>query len=117
MDSIHDLVQPVPLEMPPAREVVHEINLIDPDYKPTYHQPRCPDALRGELADKIDRYTKAGWWRPANVQSAAPMICVYKKDRHLRTVIDARKRNDNTIKDVVMSKFGSGPVRPILAEP
>src|SRR5271155_2576930 len=100
MDSIHDFVQPVPLEMPPAREVVHEINLIDPDYKPTYHQPRCPDALRGELADKIDRYTKVGWWRPASVQSAAPMICVYKKDRHLHTVIDGRKRNENTIKDV-----------------
>src|ERR1700677_3069974 len=32
--------------------------------------------------------------------STAPMICVYKKDRHLRTVIDSRKCNDNTIKDV-----------------
>src|ERR1700690_3517539 len=100
MDSIHDLVQPVPLVMPLVREVVHEINLIDPDYKPTYHQPRCPDALRGEFAKKIKRYTKAGWWQSASVQSAVPMICVYKKDRHLRTIIDSRKCNDNTIKDV-----------------
>ena len=86
--------------MPPVQEISHEINLIDPDLKPSYHLPKCPDVLCEELIQKIDRYTAAGWWKHANVPSAAPMICVYKKDRHLWTVIDGCKRNDNTIKDV-----------------
>jgi hypothetical protein len=34
------------------------------------------------------------------VSQAAPMLCIYKKDRHLRTVVDAHQRNDNTVKDV-----------------
>src|ERR1700677_4278125 len=91
---------PVPLVMPPVREISHEINLIDLDLKPSYHLPKCPDMLRKELIQKIDWYTAAGWWKCANVPSAAPMICVYKKDRHLRTIIDGCKCNNNTIKDV-----------------
>jgi hypothetical protein len=86
--------------MPPERDISHEINFIDPNYLPNYHQPRCPDVLREELVEKIERYTKAGWWVRANVPSAAPLLCVFKKDRRLRTVVDARKRNDNTTKDV-----------------
>src|ERR1700692_1698280 len=97
---ISDLTVPVPLKMPPERDISHEINFIDPNYLPNYHQPRCPDVLREELVEKIERYTKAGWWVRANVPSAAPLLCVYKKDRRLRTVVDARKRNDNTTKDV-----------------
>ena len=84
-NHIKNLTVPVPLVMPPVREISHEINLIDLDLKPSYHLPKCPDALREELIQKIDWYTAAGWWKRANVPSAAPMICVYKKDRHLRT--------------------------------
>jgi hypothetical protein len=28
------------------------------------------------------------------------MLCIHKKDKHLCTVVDARQRNDNTVKDV-----------------
>ena len=58
--------------------------------------------LREELheLDKIACYTRAGWWEPAQVEQAAPMLCVKKKTNKLRTVIDGRQRNDNTIKDV-----------------
>jgi hypothetical protein len=34
------------------------------------------------------------------VYQAAPLLCVPKKSGKLRTVVDARKRNDNTFKDV-----------------
>ena len=34
------------------------------------------------------------------VFQAAPLLCVPKKSGKLRTVVDARKRNDNTFKDV-----------------
>jgi len=100
MKHISDLVIPVPLVMPPLRDIVHEINLIDPNLKHRYHPPRCPDALREELVDKVEKYTTAGWWERTNVPNAAPMLCVRKKDGRLRTVIDARLQNDNTIKDV-----------------
>lgn len=29
------------------------------------------------------------------------MLCLPKKDRHLRTVVDCRQRNENTVKDVM----------------
>jgi hypothetical protein len=65
-----------------------------------YHLPRCPDALKTQLSDKIQRYTNAGWWEETNVPQAAPMLCMPKKSGKLRTVIDGRKQNDNTVKDV-----------------
>ena len=34
------------------------------------------------------------------VEQAAPLLCVAKKNGKLRTVVDARKKNDNTLKDV-----------------
>jgi hypothetical protein len=56
--------------------------------------------LQPQLREKIDRYTKAGWWVPVASTSAPPMLCIPKKNGKLRTVIDCRQRNDNTIKDL-----------------
>jgi len=54
-----------------------------------------------QLLDKIKLYKEAGWWVEANVPQAAPMLCITKKDgKKLCTALDARKRNDNTVKDV-----------------
>ena len=39
-------------------------------------------------------------WEMKPVYQAAPLLCVPKKNGKLRTVVDARKRNDNTHKDV-----------------
>ena len=35
-----------------------------------------------------------------SIPQAAPMLCIPKKTGKLRMVIDCRKRNDNTVKDV-----------------
>ena len=35
------------------------------------------------------------------VYQAAPLLCVAKKNSKLRTVVDTRKRNDNTHKDII----------------
>jgi hypothetical protein len=86
--------------LPPWREVNHEIHLIDPSKRYHYHLPRCPNSLRDEFYAKVNRYVNSGWWEPKSVSQAAPMLCLKKKDNHLRTVIDARQRNENTIKDV-----------------
>ena len=34
------------------------------------------------------------------MKQAAPLLCIPKKDGKLRTIVDARQRNDNTVKDV-----------------
>lgn len=95
-----DLLQPVPSRLPPIREISHTIPLIDEKKRYTYRLPKCPDALKGKLLEKIERYTAAGWWEPAQVEQAAPLLCIYKKDGGLRTVVDLRQRNENTVKDV-----------------
>ncbi|KAF9006390.1 hypothetical protein BDZ89DRAFT_965954 [Hymenopellis radicata] len=87
--------------MPPWREVNHEINLVDDDKRYHYHIPaRCPHSLRDELREKTQRYLRAGWWEACTVEQAAPLLCVPKKDGKLRTVVDLRQHNDNTVKDV-----------------
>jgi len=96
-----DVLTGVPERVPPFREINHKIPLIDDKKKYNYHLPRCPDAFKTQLLKKIQQYKKAGWWEETNVPQAAPMLCIPKKDGvSLRTPIDARKRNDNTEKDV-----------------
>ena len=100
VENASDILTGAPPVLPPLREVNHQIPLIDEDKRYKYHLPRCPDSLKSQLSDKIQRYTSAGWWEETNVSQAAPMMCVPKKSGKLRTVIDGRKRNENTEKDV-----------------
>ena len=100
LDEFADILGGVPDKLPPLRVINHTIPLIDPEKRYRYYMPRCPDSLRGQLAEKIDRYMRAGWWEPKTVSQAAPMLCIPKKDGKLRTTIDCRERNSNTIKDV-----------------
>lgn len=95
-----DMMAGVPEELPPLRDVNHEINLVDENKRYLYHKPSCPESLRLELREKTERYVRAEWWVPTAVIMAAPVLCLRKKDGHLRTVMDLRQRNDNTIKDI-----------------
>ena len=95
-----DILGGAPPELPPLREVNHRIPLIDEGKRYTYHLPRCPDSLRQQLSDKIRQYMEAGWWEMKSTPQAAPMLCIPKKNGKLRTVVDCRQRNDNTVKDV-----------------
>jgi hypothetical protein len=90
----------VPPELPPMREINHRIPLIDEDKQYNYHLPRCLDTLKGELLEKIERYTTNGWWEECTVPQAAPLLSIPKKSGKLRTVVDCCKRNDNTVCDV-----------------
>ena len=88
------------MKRPPLREINHAIPLVDEQKRYNYHLPCCPDSLKPQLSAKIGEYTTAGLWEAVQSQQAAPMLCIPKKDGRLRTVIDCRKRNDNTVKDV-----------------
>ena len=77
-----------------------KIHLYNESKQYIYHALRCPLSLREELYEKINRYTNAGWWVPKSVAQAAPLLCIPKRDKRLRTAVDARQRNNNTVKDV-----------------
>ena len=53
MDRITDLISRVPPKVPLFRQINHEINLIDPNKRINYRLPKCPDALKEKLAEKI----------------------------------------------------------------
>jgi hypothetical protein len=100
IQNCKDIMSGVPDELPPLRDINHRIPLIDERKKYHYHLPRCSEALRNALSDKLKRYEQCGWWVSQTVDQAAPMLCIPKKSGKLRTVVDCRKRNDNTIRDV-----------------
>ncbi|KAJ3574767.1 hypothetical protein NP233_g1561 [Leucocoprinus birnbaumii] len=95
-----DIMQGPPNQLPPFREVNHEINLIDDKKLYHYRMPRCPNSMRSQFHEKLLQYTNAGWWEFKSVSQAAPLMCIPKKNGELRTVVDARPRNENTVKDV-----------------
>ncbi|KAI0748824.1 hypothetical protein BC629DRAFT_1261377, partial [Irpex lacteus] len=68
----------VPAKLPPFREINHSIPLIDESKVYKYHLPKCPDALKPKLIEKINRYEEAGWWIRTNVPQAMPMMCLPK---------------------------------------
>ena len=100
IESIQDLFIPEDPQMPPLRVVNHEIPLINPNLKIFHRPPKCPEPLREQLHEKVERYLKAGWWERTDLPSTAPLMIVLKKNGTIRTVIDARQRNENTISDM-----------------
>lgn len=95
-----DIMNGVPPELPPFREVNHRIPLIDPDKRYHYHLPHCSDAMKPQLLEKMWQYIDMGWWIPKVVPQVAPLLCIPKKSGKIRTVVDCQQRNDNTVKDV-----------------
>jgi hypothetical protein len=94
------LLGEIPAQLPPFRDVNHRIPLVDENMRYHYHRPRCADALQTLLTAKIKRYEDSGWWQPCTTEQAAPMLCILKKNGKLRTVVDLRQRNDNTVHDL-----------------
>ena len=95
-----DIIKGALERLPPMREVNHRIPIVDENKRYKYHSPRCPDSLKPELIEKIARYTRAGWWEPIQVDQAAPMLCVHKKNMALRTVVDGRQQRTIVIPEV-----------------
>jgi hypothetical protein len=87
-------------KLPPLRQVNHEISLKNPNLKIIHRPAKCPEPLCKEFRLKFDRYVKAGWWVHTTLPSSAPLMIVFKKSGAIRTVIDARQRNNNTLPEV-----------------
>src|SRR5260370_41062266 len=91
---------PTTKTLPPRREVNHRINIINPNAHYIKRRPTCPQALEGQLHEKIARYECTSWWVCHPVPCTCPLLCIAKKDGSLRTVIDTHQRNLNTVLDV-----------------
>ncbi|KAF8219883.1 hypothetical protein L208DRAFT_1337028 [Tricholoma matsutake] len=98
--SCQDILSRVPDKLPPLREINHHIPLVDKKKKYNYYLPKCPYSMRKPLSEKVVKYCRAGWWHPARAEQAAPMLVVPKKSGAICIVINAVKRNANTVKDV-----------------
>jgi hypothetical protein len=48
-------------QLPPWREVNHEIHLIDENKRYTYYLPHCLNSLQDKFHKKVNRYVNAGW--------------------------------------------------------
>jgi len=84
-----NLLGPIPLKLPPFREINHRISLIYNEARHNYYMPRCPKALQEELWEKITRYVTARWWEMKPIYQATPLLCMPKKNRKLWTVVEA----------------------------
>ncbi len=100
IEEYKDILSGVPEQLPPLREINHKITLIDEEKRYHYYMPRCPNVLKTQLSDKLGRYTRSNWWIQTTVPQAAPMLCIPKKNGTIRTIVDYRQRNENTVKDV-----------------
>src|SRR6266478_2605106 len=54
--QFEDMMAPAPETIPPFREVNHKINIINPGARYTEWWPSCPQALEGQLREKLARY-------------------------------------------------------------
>jgi hypothetical protein len=86
--------------LPPLHLINHEIPLKNPNLRTIHRAPKCPEPLCDEFQQKFDRYVKAGWWVHTTLPSSAPLLIIFKKSGAIRTVIDVRQCNENTIPDI-----------------
>ena len=99
-EKYNKLLGPLPLKLPLICEVSHEIPLIDESKQLKHRLPKCPEVFCSELAQKIEQYTTAGWWVPAAIRQAMPVLCIPKKNSTLQTIFNPQQQNENTWKDV-----------------
>ena len=109
--------------LPPLRVINHTIPLIDENAVYPWRPARCPEAFRQEWAEKRDAYLKTGRWKITNSRNTVPMMLIPKPARaagekpSLRTVIDLRARNNNTIKMTSPLPDPEGILRRAAAHP
>lgn len=90
-------------DLPPLRAINHTIPLIDVDMIYPWRPSKCPEALRPQWVDKKASYLRSGRWKVTSNGNTVPMLLIPKPGKKgdppkLRTAVDLRARNKNTIK-------------------
>ena len=77
-EKYSDLLGPLPLKLPPFREISHEIALIDESKQLKHRLPKCPEAFRSELTRKLsDTLPQGGGCQ--QLQNKRHLCCVYQR--------------------------------------
>ena len=112
--------------LPPMRDINHTIPLIDENKTYPWRPSRCPEAFREQWAEKRDAYLRTGRWEITSAGNTVPMLLIPKPHTSnpvlLRTVVDLRERNKNTVKmtsplpdmEGMLRRAASRPYRTLL---
>ena len=109
-------------ELPPFRAINHSIPLIDENKVYPWRPSRCPEVFRTQWNEKRDAYLKSGRWKVTTARNTVPMLLIPKPHKpknapELRTVIDLRERNKNTVKMLSPLPDIEGVLRRVTAKP
>ena len=84
-----------------CQTVEHEI-IVTPDFQPKRIKPyRVPEKLRPEVDKQIKELEEFGFIKESKSPMVSPLICVIKKDKTVRCVIDFRYVNKFTVPDAL----------------
>ena len=86
-------------ELPPQRDIDHEIKIFDNVTPPSQQPYRMSQPELAELKRQLEVLLKKGFIRPSNSPYAAPVLFAKKKDGGLRMCVDYRALNKITIKN------------------
>ncbi|XP_061370333.1 uncharacterized protein LOC133313043 [Gastrolobium bilobum] len=94
-----DTIFQEPHELPPHRQLDHEIHL-EPNSAPVNVRPyRYPHFQKGEIERQVQQLLESGFIRNNTSPFSSPILLVKKKDGTWRFCIDYRALNNITIRD------------------
>ena len=105
--EVHSLLQEfgdilpakLPMELPPQRNIDHEIELF-PGVKPPARAPyRMAPPELAELRKQLSELLEAGYIRPSKAPFGAPVLFQKKQDGSLRLCVDYRALNKVTVRN------------------
>jgi transposase InsO family protein len=87
------------IELPPRRDIDHEIKIFDNVTPPSQQPFRMSQPELVELKRQLEVLLEKGFIRPSKSPYAAPILFAKKKDNTLRMCVDYRALNKITIKN------------------
>jgi len=87
------------IELPPKRDIDHEIKIFDNVTPPSQQPFRMSQPELAELKRQLENLLEKGFIRPSKSPYAAPVLFAKKKDGTLRMCVDYRALNKITIKN------------------
>ncbi len=99
LEEFDDLFPDDLTQLPPKRDIDHEIKLIDNAIPPAQQPFRMSQPELAELKRQLEILLEKGYIRPSKSPYAAPVLFAKKKDGTLRMCVDYRALNKITIKN------------------
>eukprot|EP00253_Pinus_taeda_P034532 PITA_34532 len=97
--SEYDILFKEPKDLPPKKEIVHDINLQQDAPFPNIRMYRLSTLENAEIKNQVQDFLEKGFIRPSTSPCGSPIVLVRKKDGSWRMCIDYRALNKITIKN------------------